>query len=79
MAHDSCTMLYITQHEIYALPNGKESTAQFVVNATYNWWGTTSVSQINTRLRDLYLFDGSADVIFEQISPEPPKDIENGE
>ncbi|XP_072016907.1 protein bark beetle-like [Amphiura filiformis] len=62
-------------YEINAISGGTSETGQDILNATSNWWGTTSSNQIEDRLRDSRQVIGFADVVYEPFLLSPPNDI----
>ena len=47
------------------------------VNASNNWWGTTSVARIKERLRGSHIVIGFADVVYQPFLMKPPQDVHN--
>lgn len=75
--HNNVIQNPATEYEINAISGEESDSGLNILNATDNWWGTTSSTQINDKFRDSDQVIGYASVVFEPYLLSPPSEIQS--
>ena len=75
--HNNVIQNPATDYEINAISGEEIESGSDILNATNNWWGTTSVKRIYDKFRDSDHVIGYASVVFEPYLLSPPSDIQS--
>ena len=75
--HNNVIQNPATDYEINAISAEESESGSDILNATNNWWGTTSVRRIHDKFRDSDHVIGHASVVFEPYLLNPPSGIQS--